>query len=33
VSLAILGGLGVLGKPLERLVDITIRLDHVGVEA
>ena len=33
VSLAIHGSLGVLGEPLERLVDIAIRLDHVGVYA
>ena len=33
VSLAILGSLGVLGEPLESLVDIAIRLDHVGVYA
>ena len=33
MALAILGGLGVLGEPLECLVDIAIRFDHVGVYA
>ena len=31
MSLALLGGLGVLGKPLQCLVDIALGLDHVGV--